>query len=452
ARGDQAALDRGYARFCKLFEDEMIGIHGIDKSDAHKYRGRAKGMKTKIYPAVSVSGGAYPVSSAKGRAWRKWSIHIQELSYLVRKGVPLDRPDARSVFLHVLQGPAALRADPFWQECAVSETDLFCLDFCGLVQLCAKAKRNAERLEKQFHSDRGKAWRSWVQASLGNGAGLAHKFTKVPLGWVPSNPKGGPPKGPMGRIDDLMEEWARIWSPKPSMKDLPDPISLLTEKISESSEEPMVLATSDQIRKCSRKFKARTAIGADRTHPRDFEILSDGALECVAALWFWMESLGKLPEVLATILIAMIPKDEEASVLVDMTKCYEKVVHFFLALAAIKHGFPLYRLRYLLCLYRGQRVLQVGRVCSELVACIQAILAGCTFATTLLKCLLLDPLDQVVSKFPSVRIYNVVDDITCGATGKARAVARTAADATFTLRSNLEKLGFLISPTKGLIT
>ena len=107
-----------------------------------------------------------------------------------------------------------------------------------------------------------------------------------------------------------------------------------------------------------------------------------------------------------------------ASVLVDMTKCYEKVVHFFLASAAIKHGFPLHRLRYLLCLYRGQRVLQVGRVCSELVACIQAILAGCTFATTLLKCLLLDPLDQVVSKFPSVRIYNVVDDITCGATGR----------------------------------
>eukprot|EP00959_Pyramimonas_sp_CCMP1952_P412569 8645415-Pyramimonas_sp.AAC.1 len=120
-------------------------------------------MKTKIYPAVSVSGGAYLVSSAKGRAWGKWSTHIQELSYLVRKGVPLDRPDARSVFIHVPQGPAARRADPFWQECAVSETDLFRLDFCGLVQLCAKAKRNAERLEKQFQSDRGKAWGSWAQ-------------------------------------------------------------------------------------------------------------------------------------------------------------------------------------------------------------------------------------------------------------------------------------------------
>eukprot|EP00959_Pyramimonas_sp_CCMP1952_P001872 38450-Pyramimonas_sp.AAC.1 len=53
-----------------------------------------------------------------------------------------------------------------------------------------------------------------------------------------------------------------------------------------------------------------------------------------------------------------------ASALVDMTKCCEKIAHFCFALAAIGHGFPLHRPRYLLCLHRGQRVLQVGRACS----------------------------------------------------------------------------------------
>ena len=127
---------------------------------------------------------------------------------------------------------------------------------------------------------------------------MAHRFTKVPLGWVPSNPKGGPPKGPMGRIDDLMQEWTGIWTPKTSHKDLPDPISLITDKLSESNEEPLVLATPEQIRKCSSRFKVRTAVGADRAHPRDFGILCAklwsalppcglGWSLWVSCLWFW---------------------------------------------------------------------------------------------------------------------------------------------------------------------
>ena len=53
-----------------------------------------------------------------------------------------------------------------------------------------------------------------------------------------------------------------------------------------------------------------------------------------------------------------------ASVLIDTTSCYKKVVPYHLADAAIKHGLPLLRPRYLLSLHRGQRILQVGRVCS----------------------------------------------------------------------------------------
>eukprot|EP00959_Pyramimonas_sp_CCMP1952_P125230 2618356-Pyramimonas_sp.AAC.1 len=42
-------------------------------------------------PAILVSGGAC-------LAWRKWFVHIQKLGYLVKKQVPLDRPDAKHVF------------------------------------------------------------------------------------------------------------------------------------------------------------------------------------------------------------------------------------------------------------------------------------------------------------------------------------------------------------------
>eukprot|EP00959_Pyramimonas_sp_CCMP1952_P044213 924082-Pyramimonas_sp.AAC.1 len=47
----------------------------------------------------------------------------------------------------------------------MSGDDLASLDLAGPAQLCAETKRNAERHEKQFQSDRDKAWRSGVPVS-----------------------------------------------------------------------------------------------------------------------------------------------------------------------------------------------------------------------------------------------------------------------------------------------
>ena len=90
----------------------MIGIHGIHRPGAAKYHGRAKGMNNKVYPAVLVSGGACPVSCAKGRAWRRWAVQVQEWGHLIRKGAAQDRPDVAALYCLVLEGPSSLRADP----------------------------------------------------------------------------------------------------------------------------------------------------------------------------------------------------------------------------------------------------------------------------------------------------------------------------------------------------
>ena len=52
-----------------------------------------------------------------------------------------------------------------------------------------------------------------------------------------------------------------------------------------------------------------------------------------------------------------------------------------------------------------------------------SIVAGCGFATTLLKVVLLDALDVVTSGFPEVAAYAYVDDIDLAAVGKPAEVA-----------------------------
>eukprot|EP00959_Pyramimonas_sp_CCMP1952_P324544 6792958-Pyramimonas_sp.AAC.1 len=52
----------------------------------------------------------------------------------------------------------------------------------------------------------------------------------------------------------------------------------------------------------------------------------------------------------------------------------------------------------------------------------QTIVAGCTFATTLLNVLLIRMLDCVMAKFPFARVYNAVDDITVRVRGSRKFV------------------------------
>eukprot|EP00959_Pyramimonas_sp_CCMP1952_P236758 4948030-Pyramimonas_sp.AAC.1 len=54
-----------------------------------------------------------------------------------------------------------------------------------------------------------------------------------------------------------------------------------------------------------------------------------------------------------------------ASSLLDLTKAYEKVARVLLVRAAIKHGFNVFILRYLLTVYRGQRRVLLGKMCSR---------------------------------------------------------------------------------------
>eukprot|EP00959_Pyramimonas_sp_CCMP1952_P449256 9406779-Pyramimonas_sp.AAC.1 len=106
--------------------------------------------------------------------------------------------------------------------------------------------------------------------------------------------------------------------------------------------------------------------------------------------------------------------------LLDLSKAYERALPGHLIDAAQMTKFPLDILRLLSCVYRCHRLLVVGQVASAPVMTEQTIVAGCTFATTLLKVLLVRMLDCVMAEFPFARVYNVVDDITVRVRGSRK--------------------------------
>ena len=63
-----------------------------------------------------------------------------------------------------------------------------------------------------------------------------------------------------------------------------------------------------QLRAVAHTFPARTALGCDVVHPRHFAMLSDELLGAMITLWAAMLALGRVPGVLAMMLIALIPK------------------------------------------------------------------------------------------------------------------------------------------------
>ena len=109
------------------------------------------------------------------------------------------------------------------------------------------------------------------------------------------------------------------------------------------------------------------------------------------------------------------------------------------------------RLKLILRTYGGPRRLCLGRWMSEEFSLGTSIVAGCAFATTLLKVMLLTAMDLLMSSWRTVRAYLVVDDVTLAVYGRLKDVEFTIFGATRWLCDRLEADGFKISLTKGVL-
>ena len=58
---------------------------------------------------------------------------------------------------------------------------------------------------------RAKAWADWAKASVEGSAGKGHKFTKVPVAWVPTTEEAHSGR-PSATLAALLEGQRKLWS------------------------------------------------------------------------------------------------------------------------------------------------------------------------------------------------------------------------------------------------
>lgn len=112
-----------------------------------------------------------------------------------------------------------------------------------------------------------------------------------------------------------------------------------------------------------------------------------------------------------------------AGALLDLVKASEKVRHGVLVRCGNGTGFPAAVLRLCISIYQSPRFLSVSGACSGSISINASIVAGCGFATTMLKLVLWAATVEAAQAFPSCRLKVLVDDMSVIATGKAAQVA-----------------------------
>ena len=119
-----------------------------------------------------------------------------------------------------------------------------------------------------------------------------------------------------------------------------------------------------------------------------------------------------------------------AAVLTDLMKAYERVLRNKLVAFAVETRFPLRLLRMCLACYAGSRRLVVDGHCAAPFSIGgKSLVAGCGFATTLLKVYTIKVFDVMWRWYPELSLHVFVDDVDMNATAdseeaSSREVAR----------------------------
>ena len=228
-------------------------------------------------------------------------------------------------------------------------------------------------------------------------------------------------------------------------------------------------------------FSKGTAYGCDGLHPRHVALLSDAGIEALVRVFSGIELLWRLPRPFEFIVFVLLLKPgggdrpiglftaavrvwarlrrgvarqweqacrrdffygssgksaidcawrqslateyaravgwQASALLSDLTKAYESIDHTILWRDVCATGFHLGILHLLLWLYRCARLVSIDVVCSDCVNASCTVVAGCTFATTLMKVVLLRFGDQMVRRYEHIMLMIYVDDVQLLAAG-----------------------------------
>ena len=127
-----------------------------------------------------------------------------------------------------------------------------------------------------------------------------------------------------------------------------------------------------------------------------------------------------------------------AASLLDIAKAFDSFDHVFLMQQAIRHGFDLGVLRFVLTLYCTNRIIEVQGVATTPKRAVRSIVPGDSMADLFMTLCLLSAVDKVVKNYPSAHPAVLADDTQLLVYGSESHCSRTLADATKMLIEELE--------------
>ena len=508
-------LAKAYKETMAAVEGHLCLVHDLIGEEAtRKYVGRAEGFKLEQVPlAVSVRKGLPQKLDDKALAWKGLSAMVAKAASMASAAYDKGkgwralrqikgRLAGLSKVWHHLGGP--ILADESSSSLArlfTSRPSTWAGDLRAAIAL--EAEQQASRCAAENYA----GWKSYAEASVLNGGGLAHRFSKGHAFVAPdletTTEEGTLPVVGGEAIDVLLQQWLPRWQEARRMD------SKASRWDTEGQQLPPI--TLKQLKSILRTYSFRVGLGMDKLHPRALLQLPDhlllrlldllhewerqplpleeflslivflgkpeggvrpiGLTICLLRIWsrarsqicrqweadndeafFWgkatqsCERAGWVHNVVAA--YATRKGLAAASLMADLEKFYEHVSHEDLLEEAKATGFNLVLLRALCVLYSGSRAISYQGACSQPFEVGGTILAGCSCATTLAKLLLLRLLRKVDRAYPLVHITNVVDDVAAQACGTQAQVATQLAGATEDLLEGFSRLHLPVSIKK----
>ena len=104
-------------------------------------------------------------------------------------------------------------------------------------------------------------------------------------------------RGPDAKAEHELRKWGSLWRPRQLAVDVSGPDQELTtlQWPDLGAEPALPPITTEEIRRAASSFKRRAGLGPDQFHPRWIALLSDEALEALAAFYVACEAEGRWP-------------------------------------------------------------------------------------------------------------------------------------------------------------
>ncbi len=467
-------LNEGFVQWIQSAEQELVGRYGLQ--DQRRYLGRGQAYRVVKVAMCGSRGNGQPKANGEATMYRWLGDRLQELGHLWygEQAPSSARIQHGWHIVRRLQLYKCPFADPpaLWASWCEFRPWLASVSLEALQQAAGLFHSSAKRIEQAEASQRAAGWKNWAAVTaMADGARLGHRWTKPVAPWIQSEVTAdGSMETAQAAADRKAGEWHHWWGvcedlPTLAWDDMPacDELELPSvlelretgrsfsrftalgsddlhpKHVSTLSDESL-LAFIALIAAMLRLYQVPQAIalllvillpkpeGGTRPiglFPTVVRVWARWARKKYAVPWeeknrrsYWFGERGKSCDMCTwrqalSAEYATATDQHAVSALLDLHKAYEHVRHQYLQAQAVQYGFNWKLLRFLLALYSMNRVIMVGRVVTTVVRAGRTIVAGCSFATTLLRLALIRVLDLAVQRWPPPCLHYavVVDDI-----------------------------------------